>query len=194
MTDDEPFSRISRTVLVANRWHRYCLDRYRRRDRSEGLYYYVDMPGSVGIVPLFDDGSTLLIRQRRYLLGVDLFEFPIGGMKRGEDPLEVAKHELREEAGLIARRFDRLGAFAPYKGVSTEHCHFYLARDLEIVPQDLELEEQITLHRMPLEQARETLLTQELADGQSLAGLAFLDRFLAKERAAGDAQRGSTRS
>lgn len=194
MTDAEPFSRVSRTVLVANRWHRYCLDRYLRRDRSEGLYYYVDMPGSVGIVPLFPDGSTLLIRQRRYLLGVDLYEFPIGGMKRGEDPLAVAKHELREEAGLIAGRYDRLGAFAPYKGVSTERCHFYLARELTSVGQDLEPEEQITLHRMPLETARETLLTQELADGQSLAGLAFLDRFLAAERAAAKDQPGATRS
>jgi ADP-ribose pyrophosphatase len=181
MEANPPFSRISRTVLVANRWHRYCLDRYLRRDSSEGLYYYVDMPGSVGIVPLFDDGSTLLIRQKRYLLGVDLYEFPIGGMKPHDEPLAVARHELREEAGLVAARYDHLGTFAPYKGVSTERCHFFLARELSAVPQELELEESITLHRMLLTEARELLVTQELADGQSLAGLVFLDRFLQRE-------------
>jgi ADP-ribose pyrophosphatase len=175
-----PFTRISRTVLVANRWHRYCLDRYVRRDGSEGLYYYVDMPGSVGIIPLFPDGTTLLIRQRRYLLDVDLYEFPIGGMKRGDDPLDVAKHELQEEAGLAAARFDALGSFAPYKGVSTERCHFYLARDLTAVEQSLEPEESLTLHRMPLADARELLVTQELADGQSMCGLMLLERFLAR--------------
>lgn len=189
-----PFSRISRTVLVPNRWHRYCLDRYVRRDGTEGLYYYVDMPGSVGIIPLFEDGSTLLICQRRYLLGVDLYEFPIGGMKRGEDPLEVARRELKEEAGLTARRLDFLGTFAPYKGVSTEHCHFYLARELTDVGQDLEPEEEISTHRMKFGDARAQLLGQALADGQSLAALAFFDSFTAKERASEDDQRGATRS
>jgi 8-oxo-dGTP pyrophosphatase MutT (NUDIX family) len=178
----EPFSRISRQVLVANPWHSYCLDRYVRSDGTEGLYYYVDMPGSVGIVPLFDDGRTVLIRQRRYLLGVDLYEFPIGGMKRGEDPLEVAKRELLEETGLVATRFDSLGSFAPYKGVSTERCHFYLARGLEQRDQQLEPEERITLHRMPLAAARETLFSQELMDGQSLCGWMLLERFLGREK------------
>lgn len=177
----QPFERISRQVLVANRWHRYCLDRYVRRDGSEGLYYYVDMPGSVGIIPIFEDGTTLLIRQRRYLLDVDLYEFPIGGMKRGEPPIDVARHELREEAGLEAGRLDELGCFAPYKGVSTERCHFFLARDLQVVPQQLEPEESLTLHRMSLAEARERLISQELADGQSLCGLLLLDRFLANQ-------------
>lgn len=175
MSNPEPFTRLARRVLVENRWHRYCCDDYVRRDGSRGEYYYVDMPGSCGTVPLFDDGSTVLLRVRRYLLGRELWEFPIGGMKAGEDPLAVAQHELEEEAGLRAARWTKLGQFAPYKGVSNEVCHFFLAQDLTWTRQQLELEEDITVHRLPLAQARRLLLGQDLADGQSLVGLMLLD-------------------
>ena len=175
----KPFSRLERTVLVHNRWHRYCRDRYVRRDGSEGEYFYIDMPGSCGTVPLFDDGSTVLLRVRRYVLGCQMWEFPIGGMRDGEDPLAVAQHELQEEAGLVANDWHKLGQFAPYKGVSNEVCHFYLARGLRVTTQQLEAEEDITIHRMPLAEARRLLLADALGDGQSLVGLMLLDRALA---------------
>ena len=178
MSDRTPFSRLSREVLVENGWHRYCRDRYVRRDGTDGEYFYVDMPGAVGIIPRFDDGSTLLGRQYRYVLERWLWEFPIGGMKDGEDRLEVAEKELREEAGLLATRWTHLGSFAPYKGVSSELTHFFLAEDLTEVGQRLEPEEDIQLERLPMAAARERLLSQEVGDGQSWGGLLLLDRHL----------------
>ncbi len=174
----EPFARLTREILVTNRWHSYCRDRYLRRDGSEGEYYYVSMPGSAGIVPLFADGSTVLLRVRRYLLAKTLWEFPIGGLREHEDPLAVARHELEEEAGLVAGRWTSLGSFAPYKGVSNEICHFFVAQDLQWTRQRLEPEEEISVHPLPLADARARLLDQELPDGQSLAGLLLLERWL----------------
>lgn len=179
MSGRAPFTRLSREVLVDNRWHRYCRDRYVMNDGSEGDYFYVDMPGSCAAIPWFDDGTTTLVRVHRYLLGVDLWEFPIGGMRVGDEPLVVAQQELREEAGLLAAQWTPLGRFAPYKGVSNEVCHFFVARQLTAVAQDLEPSERITAHRLPLAEARERLLGQELGDGQSMAGLLLLDRWLA---------------
>ena len=182
MTEDprpSPFRRLSREVVVDNPWHRYCHDRYSLADGSDGDYWYIDMAGSCGIVPLFDDGSTVLVHAERYLLGTRLWEFPIGGMQPGDDPLVVARHELEEEAGLRAGRWDRLGSFAPYKGVSTERCHFFLARELTTVAQRLEPSESMSAHRMPFAAARERILGQDLPDGQSLAGLLLAERFLA---------------
>lgn len=179
MNDRTPFRRLSRDVLVDNRWHRYCRDRYVQADGSDGEYYYIDMPGSCATVPLFDDGTTALVRVHRYLLGGDLWEFPIGGMRPGDDPLATAQHELREEAGLVAADWIPIGRFAPYKGASNEVCHFFVARQLTSVPQDLEPSERITVHRMPLADARRRLVEQPLGDGQSMAGLVLLDRWLA---------------
>lgn len=178
MSPPEPFRRLHREVLVQNPWHRYCKDRYTQQDGSEGVYYYVDMPGSCGSIPVFADGSTVLLRVYRYLLGGDFWEFPIGGMQPGEDPLQVAQKELREEAGLLGRQWTPLGRFAPYKGVSNEVCHYWLVRDLQQDHQELEPSERITVHRMPLAEARRLLVDQECSDGQSLSGLVLLDRWL----------------
>jgi ADP-ribose pyrophosphatase len=183
--DQPPFTRLSREVLVKNRWHRYCRDRYVQADGSEGAYYYVDMPGSAAVVPLFDDGTTALLRVHRYLLGRELWEFPIGGMQDGEDPGAVAAKELREEAGLLAASWAALGSFAPYKGVSNELCHVFVARELTAVAQQLEASERITVHRMPFAAARRLLLDQEVGDGQSLVALLLLERW--RERGVGGA-------
>ena len=180
MQDRVSFTRLGREVLVENAWHRYCRDRYVQTDGSDGVYYYVDMPGSCASIPVFADGSTMLIRVHRYLLGADFWEFPIGGMKAGEEPLAVARRELHEEAGLVANEWTPLGRFAPYKGVSNEVCHFWLARDLREDVQELEPSERITAHRLPFAEARRLLVDQECGDGQSLAGLVLLDRWIAR--------------
>lgn len=183
MPGAQPFQRLSREVLVDNPWHRYCRDRYIHRDGSVGVYYYVDMPGSAACIPVFADGSTVLLRVHRYLLGGDFWEFPIGGMKDGEEAMLVAQKELREEAGLTARRWTPLGRFAPYKGVSNEVCHYFLAQDLDEGAQELEPSEQISVHRMPMPEARRLLVDQDCSDGQSLSGLVLLERWLGRGNA-----------
>lgn len=173
---------VSTKTLVTNHWHRYCVDRFRRRDGSLGDYYHIDMTGACGIIPIFDDGSTLLLKVYRYLLDQTLWEFPIGGMIPGDDPLAVAKKELQEEAGLLAEDWQELGRFAPYKGASTEIDYFYLARDLTWTDQSLEPSEEISVHPMSLSEARQRLFDQPLIDGQSIVGLNLLDRHLATLR------------
>ena len=176
------FERLSRRVLVENKWHRYCLDRYTQTDGSVGSYFYIDMYGACGIIPLYADGTTALVRVHRYLLGRDLWEFPIGGVDADETPQQAAAKELRQEAGLLADEWHELGKFAPYKGVSNETTWFFLARGLTTTPRELEPSEGITVHRVPLEEARARICEQELGDGQSMVGLMLLDRFLAAER------------
>lgn len=184
----DAFRRLEREVLVDNAWHRYCRDRYRLPGGGDGDYYYVDMPGSAGTIPLFEDGSTVLLEVHRYLLGQTLWEFPIGGMLDGETAEEVARKELAEESGLLAREWTALGSFAPYKGVSNEVCHFFLARGLEEGEQKLEATEAIRPHRMPMEEARRLLLESPLGDGQSLTGLLYYDRWCARQADGADAR------
>lgn len=176
----EPFERLDRRVLVENRWHRYCKDRYTLRDCSEGEYFYIDIPGSSAVVPVLDDGRVVIVRVRRYLLGVDLWEFPIGGIAIGEDPEDVARKELAEEAGYRASTWQALARFAPYKGVSNEICHVFLATGLVRGEQDLELSEDIEVHITTVEEARARILAsleQGLGDGQSISALAYYERF-----------------
>lgn len=172
---------VATETIVTNPWHRYCVDQYRLRDGSLADYYHIDMTGACGIIPIFEDGSTVLLKVYRYLLNQTLWEFPIGGMQPGDAPLAVAKRELQEEAGLLAEDWQELGRFAPYKGASTEVDHFYLARDLTWTEQKLEPSESISVHPMSMSEARQQLLGQALVDGQSVVGLVLLDQYLARQ-------------
>jgi len=59
-------------------------------------------PGSTGIVPLFDDGTVVMVSQYRHPVGDYLLEIPAGTMEHGESPLNCARRELEEEVGLDA--------------------------------------------------------------------------------------------
>ena len=171
-----PFARLSREILVANAWHRYCRDEYVQTDGSTGEYFYIDMIGACAIVPQFANGDLLLIECERYLLGKTLWEFPIGGIEPGDSPLAAAQKELQQESGYTANDWVRLGGFAPYKGVSNEITHVFLARDLEPCGQDLEPSESIRVHRLPPEEAERRIYGQELPDGQTMAAWTLWQR------------------
>jgi ADP-ribose pyrophosphatase len=51
----------------------------------------------------------------------------------GEDPVEVARRELREEVGLAAGEWTHLTSAWSSPGISAELIHYYLATDLEPV-------------------------------------------------------------
>ena len=91
---------------------------------------YIKHPGAVAIVPLFNDHSVLLERQYRYPLNKAILEIPAGKLEFGEDPLECAKRELKEETGFEANEWIFLGKIHPVISYSTEFIDIYLAKGL----------------------------------------------------------------
>ena len=143
----------------------------------------VDHPGAVVIAALDAHGCITLVRQYRHAVGDRLLELPAGTLEPGEEPLETAMRELREEAGLVAGRWDRLGTFFSSPGFLREEMHAFLARDLQSVPAEPETDEDITLVTRSLN----ALLARpdEVPDSKSLATLLLVERHLAAE-ASGD--------
>ncbi|MGH9732635.1 MAG: NUDIX domain-containing protein, partial [Candidatus Acidiferrales bacterium] len=64
--------------------------------------------GSIVVLPVFDDGRLLLIRQYRHSVGGYLWELVAGRIEPGERPLPGAKRELLEETGYTARRWQKI--------------------------------------------------------------------------------------
>jgi 8-oxo-dGTP pyrophosphatase MutT (NUDIX family) len=63
-------------------------------------YYIIENRGWVGVVPLTEDGRFLINRQYKHGIGLEVLEFPAGGIDPHEtDPLETARRELLEETG-----------------------------------------------------------------------------------------------
>ena len=76
-------------------------------EKPDGVIIY-------GLTPEKD--KVLLVRQYRYALDRELIEIPAGKLEKGEDPLEAAKRELGEEAGLAAAEYRDLGYIIPTCG------------------------------------------------------------------------------
>jgi ADP-ribose pyrophosphatase len=88
-------------------------------------------PGAVIVLAVDDEERVACVRQYRHpVLGTHL-ELPAGLRDTdGEDPLETAKRELREEVELEASEWRQLFALLPSAGITSERHVFFLARGL----------------------------------------------------------------
>ncbi len=85
----------------------------------------------------------------------------------GEDRLQAAKRELREETGYSAERWTDLGLYYPAPAYSDEKISMYLAQGLSKGSQDLDEDEFLEVFEMPLSEAAEKVLSGEITDGKT---------------------------
>src|SRR5215471_13028875 len=77
--------------------------------------------GSVVLLPIFPDGSILMVRQYRHALGNFLWELVAGRVEAGESRPAAARRELIEETGYSARRVKQIQEIFPSPWFVTEH-------------------------------------------------------------------------
>ena len=92
----------------------------------------LEHPGAVVVLALDEDDRVFCLRQYRHPARRRFVELPAGLCDvEGEDPLDVARRELVEEAGLEAGEWSELGTTYSSPGIISERMHLYLARDLK---------------------------------------------------------------
>jgi ADP-ribose pyrophosphatase len=109
-------------------------DTIRRPDRPDDHPFervVLEHPGAAVVLAMDDDDRVLCLRQYRHPARRRFVELPAGLCDTdGEAPLEVARRELAEEAGLEAAEWTHLTSTWSSPGISAEVMHFYLARGL----------------------------------------------------------------
>src|SRR5690606_11769102 len=96
-----------------------------------GIYGVVSFKNkAIGVLPLDEHNNTWLVGQWRYPLKQYSWEIPEGGGPMGEDPLEAAKRELKEETGLVASSYTEIARMHTSNSVSDEEAILYIARNL----------------------------------------------------------------
>jgi ADP-ribose pyrophosphatase len=128
-------------------------------------------PGATAIVPMISEREVILIKQFRYCAEKELWEIPAGTLEPGETPLECAERELIEEIGYRAGKMTPIGGFFTSPGFCDEFLRLYLATELEPCEADRDEDEQLTPHRMPLEQALRKIDNGEIVDAKTIVGL-----------------------
>lgn len=129
-------------------------------------------PGGAAVVAINGQGEICLLKQYRAVFDEWFWELPAGKRDNEEPPVETAKRELLEEAGVFAHQWRELGAMASSPGVFTERVFLYLAEDLRFEEANTGKDEVIVETRwLSLEQACQWAWEGIISDAKSVIGI-----------------------
>jgi len=129
----------------------------------------VKHPGGTVIGAINEHNEICLLKQWRHAVGQYIWELPAGCIEINEPPLETAKRELEEEAGVTASEWRDLGSIVTTPGFSNEVLYLFCARGLSFGTQKLDEAEIIDAHWLPLEQVISMAKSGEINDAKTLS-------------------------
>ncbi len=119
---------------------------------------------AVGVLPIHNDGTIVLVGQHRFPMKDYSWEIPEGGVPVAADPLEGARRELVEEAGLEAANWQEVLRFQLSNSVTDERGVGYIATGLSPVPAAPDATEELALARVHFLDALEQALCGRILD------------------------------
>ncbi|MCS6968555.1 MAG: NUDIX hydrolase [Cytophagales bacterium] len=169
---NNPWQTLSSRVVYENRWISVREDQVINPAGNPGIYGVVSFKNiAIGIIPIDEEGYTWLVGQYRYALHEYSWEIPMGGGPKGQDILLSAQRELKEETGFTARRWTCLMKLHTSNSVTDEVGYVFLAEELQAGETAFEETEQLSLWRLPFEQAVQMVMDGQITDAISVAGL-----------------------
>jgi ADP-ribose pyrophosphatase len=131
----------------------------------------VTHPGAVGIVPVYDNGTVLLVKQFRYPVEEITIEIPAGKLDRGEKPADCARRELAEEIGAVDGKLIFLSSFYTTPGFCNEILHLFLATGFKKTGNNLDEDEFLEIMEISLREATFLIRKGEIRDAKTIIGI-----------------------
>ena len=180
--EKNPWITLDEKEIYNNPWIRLTHRNVINPPGGKGIYGVVHFKNlAMGIVPLDEEGNTWLVGQYRYTLNQYSWEIPEGGSPIGTDPLVSAKRELKEETGIIAKKWTKILDFHTSNSVTDEAGIVYLAQDLTIGDASPEETEELRLMKIPLDEAIDMIYSGEITDLVAVSGLLRAKLFLSSK-------------
>ena len=134
--------------------------------------YYILKRNDYVIVLAKEKNCLYLIKQYRYTTKSKLLQVVAGAIEKRETPLQAAKKELKEEAGIKAKKFKKLGWFYSYYGCSNQKAYVFLAEDLEFgeqKPDELEKEGGIKVVKLKISEVKRMIKSGKINDVDTIS-------------------------
>jgi len=140
-------------------------------DKKYSKREIVEHPGAVAIIPITDDGEIILVKQFRKAVESELLEIPAGKLEIGEEPLNCAIRELKEETGYTAKELNHVLEFFTSPGFSNEKMHLYIATGLEDGEAEPESDEYIDVIKIKIDELVKMINDGTIIDSKTIIGI-----------------------
>jgi 8-oxo-dGTP pyrophosphatase MutT (NUDIX family) len=169
-----PWRRGASRVIYENPWigvTEYAATAPTGAPATYGLVRFKNF--AVAVLPLHDNGDTVLVGQHRFPLAGYSWEIPEGGGPLDADPLDSARRELAEETGLQAAHWREVLRAQLSNSVSDERAFGDLALGLSEAPEPTSHDdtEDIRVERVPFREALAAALAGDIEDILTVAML-----------------------
>ncbi len=172
MNNEKNWQQVSSKKIYENPWILVEEDQVINPKGGRNLYGKVHFKNkAIGIIPVDARMNTWLVGQHRYPLNEYSWEIPMGGGPVGMDVLESAQRELKEETGLTAVKWTNIMRIHTSNSVTDEEGFIFLAEDLTQGETEFDETEDLEIWKLPLSEAITMVMTGEITDGISVAGL-----------------------
>lgn len=141
----------------------------------------VSHPGASVVIPINENNELYLVNQFRKPLERDSLEIPAGKLDKGEEPIECARRELKEETGLEAQQIKHIISVHSTPGFSNEILHMYLATGLTEGTACTDEDEFLDVSKLPIKTLIEKVLSHEITDAKTIIGILLADKIIKGE-------------
>jgi 8-oxo-dGTP pyrophosphatase MutT (NUDIX family) len=152
-------------------------------DGRDGIYATIRFVRGASVLPIDDERFVYLTKQFRYAIERDDLEVVSGAVEEGEEPLEAARREAKEELGIEAADWTDLGRIESDTSITNSTAFLFLARKLTFGEPAREGTEQIETVKMKLGEALEKVMNGEITHGQTVALILKADQYLSNRKA-----------
>lgn len=139
-------------------------------DGNNALREVVEHSGGSAIL-CEKEGKILLVKQFRYPYKEELWEIPAGKLNEGENPIETAIRELKEEGGVIASSVEKMFEVYPSPGYTDEIIRIYRASGIKEDVQSLDEDEFLRAEWFDKRTLKQMIKNGEIKDGKTLIAL-----------------------
>lgn len=164
-----PWRKLKRKMIYSGFLdHKVFIDQVVAPGGKRSEYFVVSLKDNVVILALTADNKVVMERVWRYPIDREIFELPVGGIDKGESPLQAAKRELFEETGVKGNEWQFLGSHYENDGFCTAKSNIFLVKNIHFEKfENSDENEKIEVELIDFDKLKKMVLDDEIEDART---------------------------